>query len=89
MANGDWAPGSRSANRLVQIVIDDDGRVRHCGIGYHIVSPNGRVVAANGGHTWGGPDSEPPEPYLSQLQALMDVLVREADEVEGLTSGSS
>lgn len=89
MPAGDWAPGSRATNRLAQIVIDDEGRVVHCGLGFHIASPNGRVLATNGGHTWGGPDAQPPEPYRSRLQELMDELIREADQVEGLTSASS
>jgi hypothetical protein len=89
MATGDWAPGSQATNRRAEIVIDDTGRVVHCGLGYHIAGPSGRVLAANGGHTWGGPDAQPPEPYRSQLQALMDVLMAEADAAEGLTSASS
>jgi hypothetical protein len=89
MADGDWAPGSRATNRLVQIVVDDEGRVRHCGIGFHVVSPNGRVLTTSGGHTWGGHDSQPPQPWLDRLQEMVDELVREADEFEGLTSLSS
>ena len=86
MAAGDWAPGSRATNRLVQVVVDDDGRVTHCGIGFHVASPTGRVLATNGGHTWGGPDATPPEPYRARLQELVDVLLAELATVEGLQS---
>lgn len=78
----DWSPGTRAVSRLVQIVIDDNGKVRHCGMGYQIQSPSGRVLGSSG-HTWGGPDAEPPQPYLARLQELMDIFVAEVDGTEG------
>lgn len=89
MAQGDWAQGSRATNRLAQVVISDDGTVVHCGLGFHIVSQSGRVLSTSGGHTWGGPDAQVPEPYRGRLQELMDELIREADAAEGLTSENS
>lgn len=85
MAPGHWVVGTHATNDLVQLVVDGDGRVKHCGIGYHIAAPDGTILKTSGGHTWGGPDSEPPEPWRTRLQECVDELRRERDQVEGLT----
>lgn len=85
MARGDWMPGSKAVGQIIQVVVDDAGRVVHCGLGWHVQGPSGRILATNGGHTWGGPDQAPPEPWRSRLQECVDELRREALEAEGLT----
>ena len=84
MARGDWAPGTKAVDRIAQIVIDDEGRVTHCGLGGRLVARSGRTLTSTWGHTWGGPDQQPPAPWLARLQEAMDELVREAYETEGL-----
>ena len=89
MAPGHWVPGTHAVDERIEMVVDRAGRVVHCGIGYAIAAPDGTVLKVGGGHTWGGPDSQPPEPWRSRLQAFAAEIRRERDQVEGLTSGSS
>lgn len=83
MPAGDYGPGTKGQLEIVNIGFDKAGQVTHCGLGFYVVLPSGKRVPS--GHTWGGPDAQPPEPYRSRLQELMDELIREAFAAEGIS----
>jgi hypothetical protein len=85
MAAGDYAPGTTLEPVMVNITFDDQLRIAHCGIGYHLTLPSGRVV--DGGFTWhspGGDYAHGPGGHISDLQAVMDELLRAAADHEGV-----
>lgn len=82
---GDYAPGTTLKPVMVNITFDDELRIAHCGVGYHIVKPSGRVN--EGGFTWHSPVGDyahGPAEHIAKLQSCMDELLKAAAEYEGV-----
>lgn len=82
---GDYAAGTILRPVMVNVTFDEDLRMAHVGIGYHIVLPSGRVH--DGGFTWHSPRGDyahGPDEHINRLQAVMDELLRTAAAHEGV-----
>jgi hypothetical protein len=85
MAKGDYVPGTTLRPVMVNVTFDDYLQIAHCGIGYHLVLPSGRVVES--GFTWHSPKggyAHGPGEHIAKLQAVMDELLRAAASHEGV-----
>lgn len=85
MATGDYAPGTTLKPVMVNITFDENLQIAHCGVGYHLTLPSGRVH--DGGFTWHSPQGDyahGPGEHVSALQAVMDELLRAAAAHEGV-----
>ncbi len=85
MAASDYAPGTKLQPVMVNITFDKHLQIDHCGIGYHLVLPSGRVH--DGGFTWHSPRgdyAQGPDEHIARLQAVMDDLLRAAATHEGV-----
>ena len=84
---GDWHPDATLKPGIINITVDDTGKIDHVGIGYAVVLPSGQV-ATNKGWTWHSPPAEitAPAPTIRSLQNVVDKLLAAATEAEGLSS---
>jgi hypothetical protein len=75
MAQGDWGPGVQLRLLNFYLAVDpSSGTLLHAGVGYEIVSADGRVLKADGGYTWHSPHPELPSAPSEHVQALETVL---------------
>src|SRR5712691_10875254 len=84
MPNGDWGPGVVLRPVMFNATLDHEGHIAHCGVGYDVITPDGRVLAQSG-HTWHCPGMEihaSPED-MAQLEALLARILRSAVVHEG------
>ena len=83
---GDWHPDATLKPGIINITVDDTGKINHVGIGYEVVLPSGRVATSKG-WTWHSPPAEikAPAPTIRSLQNVVDKLLIAATEAEGLT----
>lgn len=81
----DYVAGTVLRPVMVNITFDEQLQIAHCGLGYQIVLPSGRVH--DGGFTWHSPQGSyaqgPPDP-IARLQTVMDELLRAAADHEGI-----
>lgn len=81
----DYAAGTVLRPVMVNITFDESLRIAHCGIGYHVVLPSGRIH--DSGFTWhspGGDYAQGPTEHIARLQSVMDELLRAAANHEGI-----
>lgn len=82
MPRGDWHPESTIHPTIWNVQHGDEGAAYHVGVSYHILSPNGKVLATRA-FTW-----DIPADHKKAIEEILAQGVAELLSEEGLTKVS-